>query len=191
MAQRSHSQLHFNSVQSLSHVRLFVTPWTASHQASLSIINSRSLLNSCPLSWWCHPTISSSVIPFSSSLPSFPASGSFQISQLFSSDGWSIGNFRFNISPSNEYSGLISFWMDWLYLLAVQGTLKRLSNTTVQKHQFFSHQPSIRSNSHIHTWLWEKAKLWLCTPLSVKWCLCFLICCLGLSWHSFQGVSTF
>ena len=156
MAQRSHSQLHFNSVQSLSHVRLFVTPWTAAHQASLSIINSWSFLNSCPLGRWCHPTISSSVIPFSSHLPSFPASGSFQISQLFSSDVQSIGSFRFNISPSNEYSGLISFWVDWLYLLAVQGTLKRLSNTTVQKHRFFSHQPSIRSNSHIHTWLWEK-----------------------------------
>ena len=69
--------------------------------------------HSCPLSWWCHPTISPSVIPCSSCLQSFPASGSFQISQLFASGGQSIG-FSFTISPSNEYSGLISFRMDWL-----------------------------------------------------------------------------
>ena len=82
--------------------------------------------NSCPLSQWCHPTISSSVIPFSSYLQSFPASGSLQISQLFASGGQSIGSFSFNISPSNEYSGLISFRMDWFDLLTVQGTLKSL-----------------------------------------------------------------
>ena len=82
--------------------------------------------NSCPLSWWCHPTISSSVIPFSSCRQSFPASVSFQMSQLFESDGQSIWSFSFNISPSNEHPGLISFRMDWLDLLAVQGTLKGL-----------------------------------------------------------------
>ena len=81
--------------------------------------------NSCPLSWWCHPTISSSVVPFSSRLQSFPASGSFQINRVFSlrirwPKYWS---FSFNINPSNEYSGLISFRMD---LLAVQRTLKSL-----------------------------------------------------------------
>ena len=75
--------------------------------------------NSSPLSQWCHPTISSSVIPFSFCLQSFPASGSFQMSHLY----WS---FSFNISPSNEHSGLISFRMDWMDLLAVQGTLKSL-----------------------------------------------------------------
>jgi len=82
--------------------------------------------NSCPSSQWCHPTISSSVIPFSSCLQSFPASESFQMSQFFASGGQSIGVFSFNISPSNEYSGLISFRMDWLDLLGVQGTLKSL-----------------------------------------------------------------
>jgi len=81
--------------------------------------------DSYPLSWWCHPTISSSVIPFSSCLQSFPASGSFQMSQLFASGGQSTG-FSFNISPSSEYSGLISFRMDWLDLLAVQWSLKSL-----------------------------------------------------------------
>ena len=79
------------SVQSLSCVRLFVTPWTAALQASLSINNSRVDSNSCPLSQWCHPTISSSVVPFSSRLQSFPASGSFPVSQFFSSGDQSIG----------------------------------------------------------------------------------------------------
>ena len=81
--------------------------------------------NSCSSSQWCHPTISSSIIPFSSRFQSFPASGSFLVSQLFASGGQSIG-FSFSISPSNGYSGLISFRMDWLDLLAVQGTLKSL-----------------------------------------------------------------
>ena len=81
--------------------------------------------NPCPLSWWCHPTISSSVVPFSSCLQSFPASGSFQMSQLFASGGQSIG-FSLSISHSSEHPGLISFRMDWLDLLAVQGTLKSL-----------------------------------------------------------------
>ena len=114
----------FSSFQLLSRVWLFVTPWTAACQASLSITNSQSLLKLCPLSQWCHPTISSSVIPFSFCLQSFPASGSFPMSQFFVSGGQSI--FSFSISPSTEYAGLISFRMDWLDFLAVQGTLKSL-----------------------------------------------------------------
>ena len=90
--------------------------------------------NSCPLSRWCHPTISSSVVPFPSHLQSFPVSGSFPMSQFFASGGQSIGfelqlsilSFSFNISPSNEYSELISFRMGWLDLLSLQGTLKSL-----------------------------------------------------------------
>ena len=81
--------------------------------------------NSCPLTQRCHPNISSSVI-FSSRLHSFPASGSFKISQLFTSSSQSYRSFSFNISPSNEHSGLISFRMDWLDLLAVQETLTSL-----------------------------------------------------------------
>ena len=85
--------IHFSSVQLLSHVWLFATPWTTAHQASLFITNSQSPPNPCPLSQWCHPTISSSVviIPFSSCPQSFPASGFFQMSQLFTSCGQSIG----------------------------------------------------------------------------------------------------
>ena len=107
--------------------------------------------NSCPLSRGCHPTISSSVVPFSSCLQSFPASGSFQMSQFFTSGGQNVGSLSFNISPSNESSGLISFRMDWLGLLAVQGTPKSLLQHTVQKHQFFSAHLSSWSNSHINT----------------------------------------
>ena len=107
--------------------------------------------NSCPLSRCCHPTISSSVVPFSSCLQSFLASDSFPMSQLFVSAGQSVGTSALANSPSSEYSGLISFRMDWLDLLAVQGTLKSFSNTTVRRHQFFGAQPSLWSNSHIHT----------------------------------------
>ena len=80
---------------------------------------------SCPLSWWCHPTISSFVVPLSTCPQSFPASGSFQMSQLFAS-GDQYWSFSFNISPSNEHPGLISFRIDWLDHLAVQGTLESL-----------------------------------------------------------------
>ena len=154
-------------VQALSHVGLFVTPWTAARQTSLSFTISWSLVKSCLLGQWCHPAMSSSVIPFSSCLHSFPASGSFLMSQLFASGGqryWS-----FSISPSNEYSGLIPFTIDWFDLGVVQGTLKRVfSNTTVQKQQFFSTQPSLWSNSPICTWLLENPWLWLDGPLLAK-----------------------
>ena len=80
-----------SSVQLLSHVWLFVTPWTAACQASLSITNSGAYSNSCSSSQWCHPTILSSVVPFSSCLQSFPASGSFQMSQFFTSGAQSTG----------------------------------------------------------------------------------------------------
>ena len=93
--------------------------------------------NSYPMSWWCHPTISFSLIPFSTCLQSFPASGAFPMSQFFASGGPSI---TFSISPSNEYSGLISFRMDWLDLLESKGVSSVFSNTTIQKHQFFSTQ---------------------------------------------------
>ena len=116
------------------------TPWACS--------------NSCPLSWWCHPTISSSVIPFSSCLQSFPASGSFTVSRFFIRwpKDWS---FSFSISPSNEYSGFPWGWTGWISLQS-KGLSRVFSNTTGQKHQFFSTQPFSQSNSHIHTWPLEK-----------------------------------
>ena len=92
--------------------------------------------NLCPLCWWCHPAISSSVVLFSSCLQSFPAAGSFLRSWFFTSGGQSNGVLASaSVLAVNEYSGLISFRIGWLDLLAVQRTLKVFSNTTVQKHQ--------------------------------------------------------
>ena len=84
----------------LSHVRLFATPWTAHTSLPCPSPTPEAYSNSCPSSWWCHPTISSSVVPFSSCLQSFPASGSFPVSQFFASDGQSIRSLTFNISLS-------------------------------------------------------------------------------------------
>ena len=121
--------------------------------------------NSSPLSRWCHPTISSSVIPFSSHLQSFPASGSFQMSQFFTSGGQSIGSFSFTISPSNEYSGLISFRMDWLDLLAVQRTLKSL----LQHYSWKYFKKNIQ-NHFTHVLHWETVlfrRHFICSSLSI------------------------
>ena len=90
-------------------------------------------------------------------------------------------SFSFSTSPSNEYSGLISFRMDWFGLHAVQGTLKSLLQHHSSKASIFVFQLSLWSNSHICTWLLEKPQLWQYGPLSAKWYCCFLICYLGLS----------
>ena len=134
----------------------FATPWTAAHQASLSITDSRSLLKLLSLSRRCHPTISSSVIPFSSSSQSFPQSGSFQMSQLFASGGQSIGvSESTSVLPMNTQGWSLLGWTGWISLQS-KGLARVFSNTTVQKHQFFSVQLSLPSNSHIHIWLLEK-----------------------------------
>ena len=112
--------------------------------------------NSCPLSQWCHPTISSSVIPFSSCLQSFPASGSFQVSQFFTSDGQSAGvSASTSILPMNIQDWFPLGWTGWISLQS-KGLSRVFSNTTIQKHQFFGAQLSLWSNSHIHTWPLEK-----------------------------------
>ena len=115
--------------------------------------------NSCPLSRWCHPAISPSVVPFSSCLQPFPASGSFQMSQLFESGGQSMLSFNFSICPSNEYQDWFPLgWTGWISLQS-KGLSRVFSNTTVQKHQFFSTQLSLQSKAHIHTWLLENHNL--------------------------------
>ena len=115
----------------------------------------RTCSNSCPSSWWCHPTISSSVIPFSSRLQSFPASGSSPMNQFFASDGQSIGaSASASVLPMNIQVWFPSGWTGWISLQS-KG-LSRVFNTTVQKHQFFGAHPSLWSNSHIHIWLLEK-----------------------------------
>ena len=135
--------------------------------------------NSCPLSQWCHPTISSSVIPFSSCLQSVPASGYFQMSQFFPSGSQTL-SFSFSISPSNEYSGLI-FRMDWFNLLADKRTLKSLcqhhsSKASVLRHSdFFIVQ---LSNPYMTIGKTTALTRWtFCWQSNV----CFLICCLGWS----------
>ena len=124
--------------------------------------------NSCPSSWWYHPTISSSVSPFSSCLQSFPESGSFQMRQLFASGGQSIGvSASASVLPVKIQDWFPLGWTDWISSQS-KGLSRVFSNTTVQKHQFFSTQPSSQSNSHIHTWLLEKPLLWLDGPLLAK-----------------------
>ena len=103
--------------------------------------------NSCPLSQWCHPTISSSVIPSSSCPQSFPASGSFQMSQCFTSGGQSIGVSASASMNTQDWSPL--GWTGWISLQS-KGLSRVFSDTTVQKHQFFGAQISSQSNSHIH-----------------------------------------
>ena len=124
--------------------------------------------NSCTLSWWCHPTISSSVVPFSSHLQSFPASGSFLMTQFFTSGGQSIGvSASASVLSENIQDWSPLRWTGWISLQSKR--LSRVfSNTTVQKHQFFGAQLSLWSNSNIHTWLLEKPKLWLNGPLLAK-----------------------
>ena len=144
--------VQFGSVQSLSCVRLFATPWIVVRQASLSTTNSWSLLKLISIE---------SVMPSNHLIlyrPLLLLPSIFTSIRVFSKESvlrirwpeyWS---FSFSISPCNEYSGLISFRMDWLDLLAVQGTLKSLlQHHCFQKHQFFGPRLSLQSNSHIHT----------------------------------------
>ena len=115
----------------------------------------RACWNSCPWSWWCHPTILSSVVPFSSCLQSFLASGLFKC-QFFASGGQSTGvSASTSVLPMNIQDWFRLGWTGWISL-QVKGLSRVFSNTTVQKHQFFSAQLSSQSNSHIHTWLLEK-----------------------------------
>ena len=115
----------FRSVQSLIHVRLLQPHGLWNTRLSCPSPTPGACSNLCPSRWWCHPSISYTVISSSSCLQSFPASGSFPGSQFFASGGQSIG-ISASACPSKEYSGLISFKMDWLDLLEVQGTLKSL-----------------------------------------------------------------
>ena len=114
--------------------------------------------DSHPLCQWCYLAISSSVVPFSSCLQSLPASESFPMSQLLTWGG-KVLEFQLKHHSFQRNPRMISFRMDWLELLAVQGTLKVFSNTTVQKHQFFGTQPYSQSNSHMYTWPQEKNSL--------------------------------
>ena len=168
-------------IQLLSHIQLFVAPWTAVHQASLSFTISQSLLicmsfESVMVSKhfiFCHPFLLSPSI--------FPSITVFSNKSALLIRWPKYWSFSFNISPSNEHPGLISFRMDWLNLLAVQGTPKSLLQHHSSKTSTLQCSTSLQSNSCIWTWLQEKPELWLYGPLSVKWWFCFLIHYLGWS----------
>ena len=127
-----------SSVQSLSRVQLYATPWTARPLFPSPTPGVHP--NPCPLSQWCHPTISSSVVPFSSHLQSFPALGSFQLSQLFTSGGQSIGvSASASVLPMNTQDWSPLGWIGWISLQS-KGLSRVFSDTTVQKRQFFDSQ---------------------------------------------------
>ena len=169
------------SVQSLSRVRLFATPWTAARQASLSITNSRSPPKPISIELvmpsnhliLCHPLLL---------LPSiFPSIGVFSNESALCIRWPKYWSFSFNIRPSSKHPGLISFRMDWLDLLAVQGTLKSLlqhhsSKASVLWHSAFF----IVQLSYPYMTTWKTIALTRQTFVD-KWCLCFFICCLGWS----------
>ena len=160
-------------VQLLSHIRLFVTPWTAAHQASLSFTFFWGLLRFMSIESVMHPTISSSVSPFSSHLQSFPASRSFPMfSQLFLSGGQSIG------ASASVLPVTIQGWfpLGWTGLnsLLSKGLSRAFYSMTIWKHRFFSTQASLWSSLHVRTWLWKNHSCNytdLCWPSDV----CFLI----------------
>ena len=147
----------------------FATPWTAAHtRPPCPSPTLGAYSNSCPSRQWCHPTISSSVVPFSSCLQSFPALGSFQMSQFFTSGGQTTGvSASTLVLPMNIQDWSPLGWTGWISLQS-KGLSRVFSNTTVQKHQFLSTQLSLQSNSHIHKWL------------------CFLICCLHWSYYTYN-----
>ena len=146
----------YSSVQSLSRVQLFATPWTAACQASLSTTNSQSLLKLMSIELvmssnhliFCHPLL----LP-PSIIPNIRIFSNESVLHIRWPKDWS---FSFNICPSNEYAGLIIFRRTGWISLQSKGLSRVFSNTTVLKHQFFGAQLSLLSNSHIHTWLLEK-----------------------------------
>ena len=139
--------------QGLQHTRL---PWPS--------LSPWVYPNSCPLSQWCHPAISSSVIPFSSCPQSFPAAGSFPISWLFASSGQSIGA-SVSVLPMNIHSWF-PLGLTGLISLLSERLSKVFSSTAVHKHRFFGAQPFLLSSSHIHTWLLEQSWEARCVGIS-------------------------
>ena len=140
---RPHSFIQFSSVQPLSYVGLFVTPKPQQTRPPCPSPTAGVYPNSCPSSWSFHLTTSSSVVPFSSCPQSFPASGSFQMSQLFASGGQSIGvSASTSFLPKNIQDWSALGWTSWISLQS-KGLSRVFSNTTVQKHQFCSTQLSL------------------------------------------------
>ena len=154
-----YGSVQFSSIQSLSRVQLFATPWTTACQASLSITNSRSspkpmsIDSVMPSNHFilCHPLL---LLP--SIFPSIRVFSNESALHIKLPKYW---NFSFSVRSSNEYSRLISFKMDWLDLLASKGFSRVFSNTTVPKHRFFSAQLSSQANSHPYMTTWKTIAL--------------------------------
>ena len=147
--------IQFSSVQSLSRVQLFATSWITARQASLSITNSWSSLRLTSIESVMPSSHQSSVVPFSSRPQSLPASETFPVSQLFAWGGQNTGVSASASFLPKKSQGWSSEWTGCISLQS-KGLSRVFSNTTVQKLQFFSTQPSSQSNSHIHTWPLEK-----------------------------------
>ena len=142
-------------VKLLSYVQLFATAWTANARLCCPSLSPRVCSNTHPLSWWCHRTISSSVIPFSSCFQSFLASGSFPMSQFFASGGQSIGVSASASVLLMNVQGWFPLGLTALISLQSKGLSRVFSSTTVRKHRLFGAQPSLWSSSHIWMWLWK------------------------------------
>ena len=171
--------LHMSSSVQFSHSVMSNSSWSHGLQHArlpCPLPTPRAYSNWCPSSQWCHPTISSSVIPFSSGLQSFPASGSFPMNQFFTSgDQWIGVSASASVLPMN-IQGWFPLGLTGLISLLSKGLSRVFSNIVVQKHQFFSTQLSLWSNSHIHTWLLKKnigLTTWIL--LIFFWALCFII----------------
>ena len=178
-------------VHLLSCVQLFMIPWMAASQASLSFTTSQSLLKLKSIESMMSSNHLILYCPLLLLPPIFPSIRVFS-SELVLAIRWSkYWNFSFNITPSNEHSGWFPLGLTGLISLLFKGLLRVLSSSTICKHQFFNAQPSLWSNSHICTWLLDKPWLWPYGPLLAKWCLCFLLCCLGWSNIFFQETMSF
>ena len=171
---------HSNILCSVAKSCLTLQPYELHHtRLPCPSLSPRVCLSSCPLSQWCHLIISSSVACFSPCPQSFIASRCFPMSRFFASSGQSIR------ASATVLAMNIQDWfplgLNGLISLLSKGLSRIFSSTTIWKHHFFGAQPSLWSNSHIHTWLLEKPQLWQYRPLSARWCLCFLLRSLGLS----------
>ena len=155
-AEKTFDKIQFRSVQSLSHVRLFATPWITACQASLCITNSQSSPNLMSIKSVMRSSHLILCCPFSSCSQSLPASESFPMSQLFAWGGQSIGVLALaSVLPKKSQDWSPLEWTGWISLQS-KGLSRVFSHTTVQKHQFFGTELSSQSNSHIHTWPLKK-----------------------------------
>ena len=162
------SYSRFRSVRSLSRVWLFVIPWIAAHQTSLSFTNSLSLLKLMSIKLVMPSNHLIFCLPLLHRLQSFPASGSFPVSQFFASGGQSIGvSASTSVLTMKIQDWFPLGWTGWISLLS-SGLSRVFSKTTVQKYQFLGAQLYLWFNSHIYTWLLEKPQLWLDEILSAR-----------------------